>query len=132
MHIPSFFQELKNLKEKGVNTKDRIFISDRAHVVFDLHLLIDRLEEKRLKEGVKGQKLVNGKQGGNEIGTTLKGIGPCYSSKAARAGVRLHQVLGNKDDFHRRLRAMAEDMKNRYGDLGDYDVEEEINRFDVS
>ena len=61
VHIPSFFKELKALEEKGLNTDGRIFISDRAHVVLDLHQLVDGLEEVELKEGF--------------IGTTKKGIG---------------------------------------------------------
>ena len=35
-HVPQFFKELKNLQEKGVNTDGRIFVSDRAHVLFEL------------------------------------------------------------------------------------------------
>jgi adenylosuccinate synthase len=49
------------------DVRSRIFISDRAHIVFDLHQLVDGLEEVEL--------------GGNSIGTTRKGIGPAYSTK---------------------------------------------------
>ena len=59
VHIPSFFEELRALQEVGVKTENRIFISDRAHVVLDLHLQVDGLEEKEL-----GQEF---------IGTTKKG-----------------------------------------------------------
>ena len=101
-------------------------------MIFDMHLLADKLEEKRLREGVTGKKLTNGeKTGGNEIGTTMKGIGPCYTTKSARAGIRLHQVLDNKEEMNRRLRAMTEDMKNRYDGFEAYDVDAEIERFDV-
>ena len=101
-------------------------------MIFDMHLLADRLEEKRLREGVAGKKLTNGeKTGGKEIGTTMKGIGPCYTTKSARAGIRLHQVLDNREEMNRRLRAMAEDMKNRYDGFDVYDVDAEIERFDV-
>ncbi len=131
VHVPSFLQELETLKSKGVDTKGRILISDRAHVIFDMHLLADKLEEKRLREGRSGKKLANGEKGGKEIGTTMKGIGPCYTTKAARAGIRLHQVLDNREEMNRRLRAMAEDMKNRYDGFEEYDVDEEIRRFDV-
>ena len=132
VHVPSFLQELETLKSKGVNTKGRILLSDRAHVIFDMHLLADKLEEKRLREGVTGRELTNGeKVGGKEIGTTMKGIGPCYMTKAARAGIRLHQALDNSEEMNRRLRAMAEDMKNRYNGFEDYDVDEEIQRLDV-
>ena len=115
-----------------MDTKSRILISDRAHVIFDMHLLADKLEEKRLREGVTGKELTNGeKAGGKEIGTTMKGIGPCYTTKSARCGIRLHQVLDSREEMNRRLRAMAEDMKNRYDGFEGYDVDEEIKRFDV-
>ena len=45
VHVPSFFKELQDLEKKGLNTDGRIFISDRAHVVFDLHQMVDGLEE---------------------------------------------------------------------------------------
>lgn len=49
VHVPAFFEELNNLKAKGLDHVDnRIFISDRAHVVFDLHQLVDGLEEVEL------------------------------------------------------------------------------------
>jgi adenylosuccinate synthase len=61
VHIPSFFKELEQLEKHGLKTEGRIFISDRAHVVFDVHQLVDGLEEVEL--------------GGSLIGTTKKGIG---------------------------------------------------------
>jgi adenylosuccinate synthase len=54
VHIPSFFKELEALEKHGLDTKNRIFISDRAHVVFDLHQLADGLEEVELGEGFIG------------------------------------------------------------------------------
>ena len=62
VHVPAFFLELENLKAKGLTIGvDRLFISDRAHVVFDLHQLVDGIEEVALEKGA--------------IGTTRKGIG---------------------------------------------------------
>lgn len=54
MHVPSFFQELEELKQKGLDTEGRILVSDRAHVVFDLHQLVDGLEEQELGKGSVG------------------------------------------------------------------------------
>jgi adenylosuccinate synthase len=54
VHVPSFFKELDALKEKGLDTTDKIYISDRAHVVFDVQQKVDGLEEKELKEGLIG------------------------------------------------------------------------------
>jgi adenylosuccinate synthase len=58
VHIPSFFKELEALDKHGLNTKDRIFISDRAHVVLDLHQLADGLEEVELGEGFIGMDIL--------------------------------------------------------------------------
>ncbi|PMD51910.1 Adenylosuccinate synthetase [Hyaloscypha bicolor E] len=115
VHVPSFFKELNDLEAKGLkDVRSRILISDRAHIVFDLHQLVDGLEEVEL--------------GGKSIGTTRKGIGPAYSTKAARSGIRICEVF-NETLFNQRLRELAAGYKKRYGDLLKYDVEEEISRF---
>ncbi|CAD6564018.1 MAG: hypothetical protein ASARMPRED_002648 [Alectoria sarmentosa] len=114
-HVPSFFKELEDLKQKGLNTEGRIFISDRAHVVFDLHQLIDGLEEQELGKGA--------------IGTTKQGIGPVYSTKSARSGVRISEIF-HKETLDGKLRTLAHGFQKRYGDFLQYDVELEIARFD--
>ncbi|KAN0122396.1 Adenylosuccinate synthetase [Hyaloscypha variabilis] len=115
VHVPSFFKELTDLEVKGLkDVRSRIFISDRAHIVFDLHQLVDGLEEVEL--------------GGKSIGTTRKGIGPAYSTKASRSGIRICEVF-NEGLFNQRLRELAAGFKKRYGDLLQYDVEEEISKF---
>ena len=134
VHVPSFFKELTDLEVKvsipyqpleqylidgtqGLkDVRSRIFISDRAHIVFDLHQLVDGLEEVEL--------------GGKSIGTTKKGIGPAYSTKASRSGIRICEVF-NEELFNQRLRELAAGFKKRYGDLLKYDVEEEISKFNV-
>ncbi|KAL9033187.1 MAG: hypothetical protein Q9180_006082, partial [Flavoplaca navasiana] len=137
VHIPSFFKELEDLRKKGLDTTDRIHLSDRAHIVFDLHLLIDGLQEGELTEAAEQEQLNNGqvvvakKSTGGAIGTTKKGIGPAYSAKHARSGVRIHQIF-NKDEFDKRLRVLARGAQKRYGSaIEGYDVEEEIARFDT-
>ncbi|KAH6605047.1 hypothetical protein Trco_006754 [Trichoderma cornu-damae] len=114
-HIPSFFKELEELERKGLsNVHDRIFISDRAHIDLDLHVAVDGLEEVEL--------------GDRKVGTTGRGIGPAYSTKAARSGIRLAEVF-NAELFESKLRRLASGYQKRYGDLLKYDVEEEIARF---
>lgn len=114
-HVPSFFSELKQLEEKGLpNVYDRILVSDRVHINFDLHAAVDGLEEIELGE--------------RKIGTTGRGIGPSYSTKAARSGIRLADVF-DQELFESKLRRLAHGYKARYGDLLKYDVEEEIERF---
>ena len=115
VHVPQFFKELGSLQEKGINSKDRIFISDRAHVLFELHKLADGLREKAL--------------GDLKVGTTGNGIGPCYSDKAARSGIRVAEVM-DKAYFDHRLTALAKKYKDEFGDLLQYDLEREIRDFD--
>ncbi|KAI9811942.1 MAG: hypothetical protein M1826_003014 [Phylliscum demangeonii] len=116
VHVPTFFAELQALQQKGLDTTGRIVISDRAHVVFDLHRLVDGLEEVEL--------------GTANLGTTKKGIGPAYACKAARSGVRLAEVF-DVDTFEGRLRRLAHGYRKRYGELlKAYDVEDEIKRFE--
>ena len=115
MHVPQFFKELKNVQAKGIQTDGRIFISDRAHVLFNLHRLVDSLREIAL--------------GDAKVGTTGNGIGPCYSSKAARSGIRVVEIF-DKPYFDQRLRDLARSYANAFGDLLKYDVEKEIAEFD--
>ncbi|KAJ8126997.1 hypothetical protein O1611_g6641 [Lasiodiplodia mahajangana] len=108
--VPSFFSELKQLDEKGLpNVYDRILVSDRVHINFDLHAAVDGLEEV-------------------ELGADLTVNGPSYSTKAARSGIRLADVF-DQELFETKLRRLAHGYKARYGDLLKYDVEEEIGRF---
>ena len=116
MHIPGFFKELDTLQSKGLSTDGRIKISSRAHVVFRLHQVLDGLEEKALGKGL--------------IGTTKRGIGPTYSTKAARKGIRVGEIF-DKPDMDARLRTLAASAKRLHGDLGGYDVESEIAEFDA-
>ena len=65
---------------------------------------------------------------GKKIGTTGRGIGPSYSNKAARNGIRVHEIF-DAEQFEAKLRKLANGYKKRFGDLLEYDVEEEIARF---
>ncbi|TFE01456.1 adenylosuccinate synthase [Jeotgalibacillus salarius] len=80
-------QELKYLHDRGVSTEN-LRISNRAHVILPYHLKLDEVEEER--------------KGANKIGTTKKGIGPAYMDKAARAGIRIADLL-DKDSFEEKL-----------------------------
>lgn len=92
----SLVTELAYLHERNVTT-DNLRISDRAHVILPYHIQLDRLQEE-----AKGDK---------KIGTTIKGIGPCYMDKAARVGIRVADLL-DKEVFAERLKLnLAE--KNR-------------------
>lgn len=114
VHVPSFFKELEALEKHGLHTDGRIFISDRAHVVFDVHQMADGLEEVEL--------------GGEMIGTTKKGIGPAYSTKMTRSGLRMCDLF-DEAIFETKLRRLAGGFQKRFGDLLKYNVDEEIARY---
>jgi adenylosuccinate synthase len=88
-------QEIEDIKGKGIDTS-HLYISDRAHVIMPYHVLLDRLEEER--------------RGGGAIGTTLKGIGPVFTDKTARLGIRICDLLDEKI-FKARLSTVLE-LKN--------------------
>jgi len=115
VHLPTFFNELKNLDAHGINYKNRLFISDRAHLVFDLHQIVDGLKEQELSAG-RGS-----------IGTTKKGIGPTYSSKASRSGLRVGD-LEFFDTFKETFLRLVQNKHRRFGDF-DYDTDAEIKRY---
>jgi len=85
--------ELKFLKSKNIKTTNRLFISDLSHVTLPYHRLLDSLGEDDL-----------GKQ---KIGTTKRGIGPTYSDKVARRGIRMADFL-DKDTFYELLKTNLE------------------------
>ncbi|CAH2215369.1 adenylosuccinate synthase [Tepidibacter aestuarii] len=87
-----FLDELKMLKKDNIDTKN-IKISDRAHVIFEYHKKIDELAENS--------------RGDNKIGTTKKGIGPCYMDKTERSGIRICDLL-DKEVFKDKLKAQVE------------------------
>lgn len=113
VHVPSFFAELDAVQAQGLNCTGRLFISDRAHLVFDFHQIVDGLKEVEL--------------GGSSIGTTKKGIGPAYSSKASRSGLRVHHLF-DQDTFAQKFRKLVEGRFKRYGHF-EYDTEGEIVRY---
>src|SRR5699024_3782552 len=69
------------------------------------------------------------KLGGRKVGTTGKGIGPCYSDKASRRGVRVGEIL-DEALFERKLRTLDASYRARFGEL-EYNVEDEIALFKV-
>lgn len=88
-------QEIKGMQEKGVST-DNLRISNRAHVIMPYHRLLDKYEEEFKGDG--------------KIGTTGRGIGPCYQDKYARSGIRFVTLL-DKEAFAEELK-VALKLKN--------------------
>ena len=87
-----FKDEIDNLATSGVDIKDRLLISNKAHLIIPTHRALDAANEKALKN--------------NKIGSTLKGIGPTYTDKTARRGLRIGDIAA--DDF----KARYERLKN--------------------
>lgn len=127
IHVPSFFAELQKIVDQGVNVENRLFISNRAHLVFDFHQITDKLREFELSN--KDSKDVNKK-----IGTTGKGIGPTYSTKVSRSGIRVHHLVNDEpnawSDFEQRFRRLVNTRQQRYGRF-DYDVEAELAKYKI-
>src|SRR5439155_27379943 len=80
VHPPGFREEVENPRARGVPVRRKLGVSDHAHVIFPYHL-----EEERLSE-LAGN--------GQAIGTTGRGIGPCYQDKVGRqCGIRVGDLL---------------------------------------
>uniref|UniRef100_H0ZRP1 Adenylosuccinate synthetase n=1 Tax=Taeniopygia guttata TaxID=59729 RepID=H0ZRP1_TAEGU len=111
-------KKLKRMKRK-VCLKDwekRLIISDRAHIVFDFHQAVDGLQEVQRQA-----------QEGKNIGTTKKGIGPTYSSKAARTGLRICDLLSDFDEFSSRFKNLAQQYKSMFPTL-EIDTEGQLKK----
>ncbi|MED3661633.1 adenylosuccinate synthase [Ureibacillus sp. FSL K6-8385] len=92
----SLVEELKGLQARGIDTSN-LRISNRAHVILPYHIYQDKIEEEA--------------RGDKKIGTTCKGIGPCYQDKIARMGIRIADLL-DREVFEQKLRENLE-KKNR-------------------
>lgn len=102
VHLPGFFKEIDGLESNGVSCKGRILVSDRAHLLFDFHQEVDGLREAELAKSF--------------IGTTKRGIGPCYSSKVIRNGIRVCD-LRHMDTFPQKLDVLLADAASRFRDF---------------
>ena len=85
-------EEIDNMQARGVDTSG-IRLSNRAHVVMPWHKLIDELGEAQ--------------RGANKIGTTKRGIGPCYIDKADRIGIRVCDLIDH-DELAAKVRGVLE------------------------
>ena len=91
--------EIENLSSHKVQVSpDNLVISGQAHVIMTYHQAVDNARELR--------------KGKSKIGTTGRGIGPCYEDKASRAGIRFHELI-NPKMFTEKLKANLEE-KNFY------------------
>ena len=91
----SLLKEMDEVRANGTSL-DGLRIDYRAHIVMPYHLIIDELAELS--------------KGAGDIGTTKKGIGPCYMDKAERVGIRFYDLI-HPDVFADKLRIMLENKK---------------------
>lgn len=87
-------EEINMLKREGISVKNRLFVSEQAHLIMPYHKLIDAFLENAKGKG--------------KIGTTKKGIGPCYADKAARLGIRIVDLMNDRI-FRERLKLVLTD-----------------------
>ena len=105
-----FMAEAQELEAAGYDLRSRLHISKRAHLILPTHRVLDRAYE-----AAKGK---------NKVGTTGKGIGPTYSEKAARTGLRVGDILENFEEKYRALKARHEEILRHMG-YTDYDISAE-------
>jgi len=86
--------ELENLRKSGIEVRGRLFLSDRAHLIFPYHREMDKAAESA--------------RGAAAIGTTSRGIGPAYEDKMARRGIRVCDLL-DPDRFGQKLARVIEE-----------------------
>lgn len=105
-----FMLEAKELENAGYSLKNRLHISKRAHLILPTHRVLDRAYE-----AAKGKA---------KVGTTGKGIGPTYSDKASRIGLRVGDILENFEEKYAKLKARHEQIL-RDLNYTDYDIIED-------
>ena len=105
-----FMAEARELEAAGYDIAPRLHISRRAHLILPTHRVLDRAYEAAT--------------GKNKVGTTGKGIGPAYSDKAARVGLRVGDIEENFEEKYRALKARHEQIL-RDLHYTDYDIAEE-------
>jgi adenylosuccinate synthase len=91
----ALLEEISGLEKAGIPVKSQLRISNRAHIIFPFHRTIEKISEGRTDR--------------TAIGTTSRGIGPCYEDKIARRGIRLADLVD--PDFESLYRSLAEDKE---------------------
>lgn len=112
----ALLDEIRFLENEGISMKNRLFISHNAHIIMPYHKLLDALIEEHKKE---------------KIGTTGRGIGPCYADKISRRGIKVVDLL-NKERLKEKLRLVMEENNiylKKIFDHPESDIEETIREY---
>lgn len=135
VNLPQLFDEIeRNQKMSASNATNgaasehnsradwmkRLYISNEAHLVFDVHQKADGLIEADLQA-----------DGSRQIGTTKKGIGPTYSTKALRMGIRMEDLIDNFELFEKEFRHLVDYHKKQFNndDANSFDTEKELQKY---
>src|SRR5919199_1176198 len=92
----ALIEEMETLEKAGIHAAESLLISNRAHVIFPFHRLVEKMSEAR--------------ENRIPIGTTSRGIGPCYEDKIGRRGIRMADLL-DRDGFRLLYDTLAEDKR---------------------
>lgn len=112
VNLGSMFNELAQLDEANIPYNGRLLISDRAHITSKFHIEADSKSEK----------------GNRFLGTTKQGIGPTYSAKMLRIGLRVGDLVnGSWEDFERKYKQFATDFGKLHG--VEVDIGQELESF---
>lgn len=115
----ALLDEIKLIEDHGINIKGRLLISQNAHLIMPYHKLLDSINES----------------GSSKIGTTGRGIGPCYIDKYARKGIKIVDLLDRKE-LESKIRINLEEKNNLLKKLYDHEeldvnaIIEEYTAFD--
>jgi adenylosuccinate synthase len=111
----ALLEEIALLERNNIKVDGRLFISQNAHLIMPYHKLLDSISES----------------GDNKIGTTGRGIGPCYIDKYARKGIKIVDLL-NKKSLEEKIRKNLEEKNNLLKKVYEHeelDVEEIIKQY---
>ncbi len=114
INLKAFFEELDMLDSRNI-TDYQLFVSDRAHVIMPYHLELDGAFEEL--------------KGANNIGTTKRGIGPCYTDKSAREGIRVCDIFGDEKELRAKIKDILVVKNIIFKALGkpEFDADEMFN-----
>lgn len=109
--VEKFFAEIDNLESQEISTEGRLFVSPDAHLVLPYHKIQDALEEEKYK-----------------IGTTKRGIGPAYTDKISRKGIRVRDLL-DAESFEEKVKMNAETKLKTFKALYRENFDEDLTAF---
>src|ERR1700729_4324948 len=92
----ALIEEMEKLENAGIDVRSQLAISDRAHVIFPFHRIVEKMSE--------------GRNDRIPIGTTSRGIGPCYEDKISRRGIRIADLF-HRETFEAMYNALAQDKQ---------------------